>query len=215
MTDMSSKPKRRMPQTRRAWQGYIALLVALGVCLFLLVSVDAVVHFPDERGTPIFYTLLLLKQLPYEFYLWGVAILFLMGLLTVALFCRVIIFAPAFAFVLIWGVGGYSSLVLSADSTDFKLYQSISHANYVYRLFYTWDMTASEETIHTYTIVKCDSLGLICHYFSTPHRINTRLDGASAFDESGLLFVDEPDQPLKLRVGAEVYKIDDWSDRPW
>jgi hypothetical protein len=217
MTDETySKPKRGMPDHRKAWHGYVALLIAFGVCIFLLICVDAVMDFPDERGTPIFYPLLRLKQPPNATIFWGGVSIFLMGLIGFAILKRARV-ASVFMFILVWGVVAYGSLTIyaDADTTKSTLSQSILHADHVYHLFYIQDMHASERTTHAYTVVKCDSLSLICQYISTPYYLVTTMGEGASFDKSGRLFIDEIYRTLNLRVGNEVYSVSDWSDRPW
>ena len=210
-----SKPKRGIPDYRAVWQGYAALVLALGVCIFLLIYVDAAMHFPYERGTPIVYPLLLLEQPLYAFFFWGGVSMLLMVLVVFA-FRRRVRLASVVMFILVWEVVGYGSLTIYADPAVSTLYQSISHADHVYHLFYIQDTHLREETIHLYTVFKCDSLSLLCQYVSTPYVRLTTIGQSDSFNESGALFVDAIDNTLKLRVGEEVYRtyIDNWSPRP-
>ena len=56
----------------------------------------------------------------------------------------------------------------------------------------------------SFTILKCDSAGLLCNYYSAPYRIREVVD---LFDESGQLFIE--DNVLYLQVGDEHYLATD------
>lgn len=56
--------------------------------------------------------------------------------------------------------------------------------------------------VEAYTILECDKLGLMCHYFSTPYLTNVINE---VFDRSGK-FIYKNNRPY-LQVGSVVYEM--------
>ena len=183
---------------------YFALVLALVIVFIYWAAARVTLQFPlglnFRAGDPMFYPASLMIQSPQI--RTEVQIIF------AALFTGCILFAkfsgvawiPTIITFLIGAGILLPSALFSGLSAEITPVQTLVNDDYQYHLIGVWDYIEDSSPDEIFIILKCDSPGLMCEYYSTPTR-------TSAQNSEGQLLLDEG--VLYLQVGDERYLASD------
>jgi hypothetical protein len=208
---------KKAPPKPRSWAGYGALIVAVGLCLFLMWCDWQSYDLIDRGQTLTFFPMVMIAQ----------------GLARWPIEFMIVLFVPLFVFaawrlarplpivaagIITLGLFGVAWLgaIIDSDITPVQMLQR-GHAQYrliaIYGGGLEWGYSSP---VKAYSTLKCDSTGLLCQYHATLYLVEEYLSEEwLSFDEGAELFSSGSGSELMLRVGDKVCSGQDRRSKTW